>query len=291
LIDFDKGIRDINKFGGSEVKVTLIYEGDVYMLKYPDPIRGDKYTLSYKNNQYSEYVGSHIFMICGFKTHETYLGYYTNEKGTRKLVVGCKDFTAEDKKLYEFKYLQNESDSEKKLKISFETVDYILSNHFLTKQYPNLLNEFYNMFIIDCLIGNSDRHFSNWGLLRSNGKDIEFAPIYDCGSSLAALLSDEDMEINLDNPTLFKSREYNITSVYTYNGKRIFYHEMFKNPTDNVKAALLRVFPKIDLEKIYSFIDGIEVMSDIRKEYMKEAITLRYNEILKPAYNKATIVY
>ncbi len=51
------------------------------------------------------------------------------------------------------------------------------------------------MFIIDSLIGNTDRHNENWGfLLNKNTGKVEFAPIYDCGSCLNPMLEDEEIE-------------------------------------------------------------------------------------------------
>lgn len=44
----------------------------------------------------------------------------------------------------------------------------------------------------------------NWGLLEKEVQ-ISFAPIYDCGSSLGALLDDEMMEENLKVPWKLQS--------------------------------------------------------------------------------------
>ena len=51
---------------------------------------------------------------------------------------------------------------------------------------PNIENDFWDMFVIDALIGNTDRHNGNQGL------------IYDCASYLNSTLSDEDIS-RLDN--------------------------------------------------------------------------------------------
>ena len=55
--------------------------------------------------------------------------------------------------------------------------------------------KFWDMFVIDSLIGNTDRHNGNWGFLK-NIKDekLVFAPIYDCGSCLFAIYTDEKMQ-------------------------------------------------------------------------------------------------
>ena len=49
------------------------------------------------------------------------------------------------------------------------------------------------MFVVDTLIGNVDRHLSNFGFIITYN-NIDFAPIYDCGSTLHPLLSDEKNE-------------------------------------------------------------------------------------------------
>lgn len=47
-----------------------------------------------------------------------------------------------------------------------------------------LKNRFWNMFIVDSLIGNMDRHNGNWGFLYNTlTDDVTIAPVYDCGSS------------------------------------------------------------------------------------------------------------
>ena len=57
-----------NRFGGSESKWTMEYEGKLYMVKFPDPNRSPKKTaLSYMNNHYSEYLGCHIFQTVSCK--------------------------------------------------------------------------------------------------------------------------------------------------------------------------------------------------------------------------------
>ncbi len=54
----------------------------------------------------------------------------------------------------------------------------------------NMIIKFWDMFVVDTLIGNVDRHLSNFGFIITYN-NIDFAPIYDCGSTLHPLLSDE----------------------------------------------------------------------------------------------------
>jgi len=78
--NFNEGKEILNKYLGSESKITVIYNDEIYMVKFPDPVvsRKSKDISGYKFNQYSEHIGSNIFRACGFEAQETVLGYVRN---------------------------------------------------------------------------------------------------------------------------------------------------------------------------------------------------------------------
>jgi len=39
MINFNNSTKVANKFLGSEKKITLLYGNELYMIKFPDPIR------------------------------------------------------------------------------------------------------------------------------------------------------------------------------------------------------------------------------------------------------------
>jgi len=290
MIDFNTGEERLNKFSGSEKKTTISYNGELYMLKFPDPIRDKRNVLSYMNNQFSEHIGCSIFHACGFITQETALGTYTDKNGKEKIVVGCKDFTQDGAVLHEFTKLGNQIvEIDSKFGTTIENVRLIIDKCDLIKNKDDILNGFWDMFVIDALLGNSDRHFDNWGILEQNG-ETKFAPIYDCGSALGALLDDSVMCELLTDTMLpdFKNKEYNVTSCYFMGGKRIFYHEIFKNPPNDLTEAIKRTVPKIQMDKITDIIDSVEQISAIRKTYLKKSISTRYEQILLPSFQKWT---
>jgi hypothetical protein len=285
MIDFNGGTEMPNKFLGSEKKMTLLYNNEVCMIKFPDPIRAKNNDLSYMNNQFSEHIGCRIFDSCGFQTQETALGTYTDKTGKTKIVVGCKDFTQDGSALYEFSKLSNAVALDVNIKTSFESVGTVIRDTPFIKDKESIESRFWDMFVVDALLGNADRHFDNWGISIKNG-EVSFAPIYDCGSSLGALLSDERMLCLLENESEFGSEEYNVKSCYLTNGKKTFYHEIFKSPPDDLKEAIKRTVPKIDMERIKGIVLGTEGISDIRKEYLTKSLTVRYERILAPALKR-----
>ena len=91
MIDITNYKQEINNYGGSELKATYIINGEKYMVKMPDPIRKKTLDLGYMNNQYSEYIGCHIFESVGIPVQKTML-VKLNKDGKEKIAVACKDF-------------------------------------------------------------------------------------------------------------------------------------------------------------------------------------------------------
>lgn len=68
-----------------------------------------------------------------------------------------------------------------------------------------LYDEFLRIPVFDFLIGNTDRHQSNWALIKEN-KDCSISPLYDNSSSLCAYVKKEKIDLLLGKDyTLWKS--------------------------------------------------------------------------------------
>ena len=274
MIDFTKAIEEFNKYKGSEKKKTLIYDNKKYLVKFPDPVREKNKNISYINNAFSEYVGSNIFKIVGFETQNTVLGKYFYN-GKEKIVCACEDFTDDENILYEFESLALSTNPDKKIETDIEDIMEVLDENKMIHQ-EEIKEKFWDMFIIDSLIGNTDRHNGNWGfILNRNTKEIKFSPIYDCGSCLNPMLEDEELEriteIELKNLAI------NCYSCIKENGKKINYMTFIKEmKNEECNSAIKRIFDKIDMEKINNFIDSIECLSNVRKEFYKNIIEKRY---------------
>lgn len=143
--------------------------------------------------------------------------------------------------------------------------------------------KFWDMFVIDSLIGNTNRHTGDWGFLLNKkiGK-VDFSPIYDCGSCLNPMF--EDKEIEKINETELKNLAINCYSCLKENGKKINYMTYIKQmKNEECNNAIKRLFANINIEKIEKFIDNIECISNIRKNFYKQIIEQRY-DILKKVY-------
>ena len=273
MIDFTNAIEEFNKYKGSEKKKTLIYDSKRYLVKFPDPIREKNKNISYINNAYSEYVGSNIFRIVGFKVQNTILGKY-KYNGNDKIVCACEDFTDEENELYEFESIALSSNPDKKIGTEVEDImEVIQTNKMICSDTSKM---FWKMFIIDALIGNTDRHNGNWGfLINVKTQKIEFSPIYDCGSCLNPLL--EDTEIEKLDEIAIKNLAINCYSCLRENGKRINYINYIKKMKNKeCNDAIKEIFLDIKINEINKFIDEIEGISNIRKAFYICIINYRY---------------
>lgn len=282
MIDFTNCIEVLNNYKGSEKKKTLLYNGKKYLVKFPDPVREKNKDLSYINNAFSEYVGSHIFKIVGMEVQNTLLGTYIYN-GKEKIVCACEDFTDSKKRLYEFESLALSANPDKKIETELNDILEVLNGIAKVDSEKSIVN-FFDMFIVDALIGNTDRHNGNWGFIIDEENDVvTFAPIYDCGSCLNPLLDDESL--GKMRKTELKNLAVNSYSCFKEVGKKINYISYLQEcKNQDCNKALLRIIPKINIEEINAFIEEIPCMSDARKSFYKKIIEIRY-EILKEIYD------
>ena len=277
MIDFTNAVEEFNNYKGSEKKKTLIYNNKKYLVKFPDPIREKNKNISYINNAFSEYIGSHIFEMSNFETQNTLLGIY-NYNGKEKIVCACEDFTDDTNILYEFENLALSTNPDKKIETELNDIMEVIEESNLLDS-SKTKEMFWNMFVIDSLIGNTDRHNGNWGFLvnKSTGK-IKFSPIYDCGSCLNPII--EDDEIVKMNETEIKNLALNCYSCIKEDGKKINYMSYLKSLKNaECTNAVKRLIPNIDINKIIEFIDNISCISNIRKNFYKKILMLRYDII------------
>lgn len=287
LIDFNKATEIPPEYNGSEKKKTMILDEKKYLVKFPDSNRSPKLNISYINNVYSEYIGSKIFELLGINVQKVKLGYY-HQDDRMFYVCACEDFTNENTKLIEFEKLENASlDSEGERK-DLSDIKHIIELNTYNIDKTSFKNFFWDMFIVDCLIGNTDRHNGNFGFIKNiKTEELTLAPIYDCGSCLFSTFTDEKMEDVLNNEGLLRDCIKNTSSAIKYNGSKIKYYDFItKLENDDCSEALMRMYPRIDINKINDIIDEISCITNIRKKFYKVIIKYKYEEILQVAYRK-----
>lgn len=302
MIDFTFCDIDLTaNYGGSDQKRGIIYHNERYMLKLPDRVSDsnrNSLNSSYSNSVYSENVCCEILKNLGFSVQETLLGYITDKKGEKKPVVACKNFVPEGYSLVDFKAIEDAVLIDRKAGKypRIEDIYEIMSGnnaYFSEEMGAAALENYWDISILDALLGNFDRHANNWAyFIKNDGSEIRIAPIFDCGSCLYPQISDEaipsilssaeEIRVRIDK---FPTAALELPNMTKVNYKN--YINSLENP--DCTAALLRIYPRIDIDIINETIYNNSAISNIRKEFYLVMIKKRMENILEPAYKKANL--
>ncbi|MBN2950536.1 MAG: CtkA family protein [Holdemanella sp.] len=308
IYDFNNCKENGLRYGGhAGNKLGIIIDNENWFLKFPKSTKDltRKVEISYTTSPLSEYIGSHIYESIGIPVHETKLGIKNG-----KVVVACKDFRKDtrDFRLDDYNSIKNDyvdgmeeklesvSSSSNDHNVSLEEVEVLLNNHPLFLKNPELKERFWDMFVVDALIGNNDRNNGNWGVLVNNiTNETTVCPVFDNGAAFNTKSSDEQIQKIMNDNNRFESSVYKSRMcIFVENDKQLNpfkYIESLKNK--DCDEALMRIVPKINVEKIKKMIheipnevDGIQVISDIRKEFYCKCVEYRYEKSLYPTYLK-----
>lgn len=283
MIDFTNLPRRNKTYAGANgSKISVVYNDEQYMLKFP-AIASKNKELSYSNGCISEYLGCHIFNSVGITAQETLLGTF-QKNGKEKIVVACKDFTSAGVVLQDFASLKNTIIDSEYNGYGTELSDILQTLEEQTAFEPHVLKEwFWDMFIIDALLGNWDRHNGNWGFLYDVQKDtLSLAPVYDCGSCLYPQADEDIMRATLDNQEEMDLRIFSIPlSGIRLNNQKIKYFDFISSlQNEDCNKALKRIVPKIDMCKINKIVDQTPYINDLQKEFYKTMLSERKRRIL-----------
>ena len=289
IIDFTEIVKNNPSFraygGVNGIKKGVLFKGNPYMLKI-------EYN-GKKNSILSEYISSKVYSMLDIPTQEVILGkIYDNER--EKLCVACKDFKKKDEYLYEFLTIKNsvltENSSNGFSTDLIEILEAIDRQNFCPSD--EVRKRFWTMFIVDAYLGNFNRHNGNWGFLVNEKTGTkQLAPIFDCASCLYPEFTDEQLQDFLNPPNELDKGIYTFPkSVIKQNGKRINYHEFFQTTLNNdCLEAVKKMIPKIEKksDEIKDFINSIEVLTSVRKQFYIQILKMRREKILQPALKRA----
>ena len=281
MIDFTRCTVEKNMFfSGAERKEQIEWLGEKYIIKFQKNSDIGKVF-----NHVSEYMGSTVFNIAGIPVQDTLLGIYKGEN-----VVAMKNFLRNGETLVPFNGVGESSLERDKsiFRYTYEDIQKMLIENVKLTNVSEAVDRFWDMFIIDALNGNFDRHGGNWGFIKKNNV-YSMAPVYDNASSMFPRLNtDARLQEVLSSQEEIDKRIYGYPTSHIKIGpnKSSYYDVINSLKFDECNKALIRMYNKIDFKMIYRMIDTIEDISSIRRIFYKTMYTERFNKIIKASYDK-----
>lgn len=286
--------------GASGRKYDIDYNGEPWFLKFPSNIGDQVKDMSYSNGAVSEYIGSKIYESIGIETHETKLGIYG-----AKCVVACKDLVRDDEfpitGFGEFKttfvptFCDSRGNETNGNGTDLEEIIKTLKEHPKLRKYPELEERFWDMFVVDALIGNNDRNNGNWGMIKNINGSYRMSPVFDNGAAFYPKSSEEKIKKVLNDEVLYRNSMYSgcicIFSLQGHTINPLKYIEKGENQDCN--EAVKRIVPKVNLEKVQEIINeipetyaGVEIITDNTKKLYSKLFQDRYEKVLVPVLEK-----
>ena len=267
--------------GANGKKIAVAFEGAVWMLKFPPSAADKPNDLSYSNSCFSEHLGSSVFRLLDIPAQETRLGTHVN--GRRKVVCACLDFTRPGLRFYDFCSIKNtviDSDTGghgTELDDVLTTID--------RQQFVDPIvvrRRFWDMFVVDALLGNFDRHNGNWGFLvdeRTGQSDL--APVFDCGNCLLPQADERIMKQMLESEDELNARIYTFPgSMLKIGGRKINYHDFIAARAESgLVDALARLVPRIRALAIDDLVSETPYLTDIQRTFLSVYLAARREKI------------
>lgn len=292
LKNFDNWVEDIEfgKFGsGASEKVWLINPktNEKGLFKFPKVKDKEKGIIT--GEYWAEKLATEIGKLIDVECAKVDIGTYKGRIGS--MSYNLVDYSSEDNYtnlLEGIVFIENQYPYYDKDKLE----DTYSNSKYSIQMIQNSLNgilemdKFYKIVIFDILIGNSDRHHSNWAILAKGTVyktpedmlDIFFnynmCPLYDNGSSLCAYEDNNNLEIFFKDKMKFEAlvNTKSKSAIGWENERPIRHFELLKKIKDNAYELTVQYIEKIktkineeNIDKILNEFDNNIISMDMKK--------------------------
>lgn len=220
---------------------------------------------SNKEEPFNEWLASQISKRLGFDYCDYKIDWYKNT-----LVSKCENFIHEDEEIVTA-YDIFASEKKPNDKNDYEHYISILEEHNVLDARQNVAN----MFIVDYLILNTDRHLKNFGIIR-NVETLKWertTPIFDSGQSMNCEKYSMDMKFTTGTGKFFTNMSKDYEAILKTVGCRSSHVDIKK--LDGLVEAyekLLKSYqPKMDIadQRIDKLVNGLQTRIDMLEKHVE----------------------
>lgn len=281
---------DRGKFGsGASEKIWLMepLTNKTGLFKYPK-IKDEECNIV-TGEYWAEKLACELAKLLKINCSEVEIGYYKGRIGSMSY-----NFTEGIKVLIEgVSFIEKKYPNYNKDKFIDETSQKKYSLQMIEECLPQYLQSTLLMILFDALIGNSDRHHSNWGIVFAlddkKGMYDYFSPLYDNGSSLCAYVNDEDINKLFKDKMMYNALlDTKSKSTIGWDNQRPIRHfELVENIKNNYYKETIRyvenIKNEITIDKITTILNNFDdtIISKEKKSLIIKFIIDRRNKILE----------
>lgn len=294
---FDKWIPDEEKLGsGNNKKIWLTNPNNLRICGWFKYLK-KTYKKSDKENEIvtfenvSEKIAELIAEELKLPHARIGIGSYQGEMGCLSYnILKNNQIMSEGVSYISRKYPQYDSESGKDMETGkYYSLEMILDS----LGCDELKNNFFRIVIFDFIIGNSDRHSSNWAIIKNKSGNETLAPLYDNGSSLCALICEDDIDSYLGNDkmrfhSLVDSKSRTLVRIDA-NSKKIpthkcvieYLHDKYYKETKDFVEEALRI---LNEQKIENILRKVKKYVSLKRIELLRRYLLEKMNILKTIY-------
>ena len=216
-----------------------------------------------KEEPINEYLASQICRRLGVD----YCNYEVEWSDKTKLISKCNDFINENEELISAYDIYNSEKKPNNIN-DYEFYIQILEKH----NVPNARENIENLFVLDYLMLNNDRHLKNFGVIRNvnNLKWERVAPIFETGESMQCNKYTDEINFSSGKGKFFSNTDKDYEDILNTIGKDILRINLSKlnGICDDYRLILEKYQDKLD-------------MSDKRKEKLVSGLDKRITKLLE----------
>lgn len=239
----------------------------------------------------------------GIPVHETVLG-----RCRGKIVVGCRDFTADGAILRDFGSIKNTVDEDlitgtfgsSPRSERFSDVLSVIEHAGIFDGIRDVVTErFWDMFVVDAFIHNGNRSNGNWGLLVTPYNTKKLAPVFGNGNAFFNKCAISAIERRLMSRDQMHEDVMNVKSFFT-DEKDVSikpFEYMMSMEDAHCNEAVLRFAKRLDMSKVESIVSGIPeeafgltVMPPSQKEFYVRLLHTTYDLGIRPVVERLTVI-
>ena len=237
---------------------------------------------------FSEKISFELAKIIGVESAKIDLGIYCDTLGSISYLINdsSKESLIEGVTLIS-KFRENYDTFQLK---DLDSDEYYSFDMILESIKPyGLKNDFFKVVIFDYIIGNSDRHHSNWGVLESDST-IRFCPVYDNGSSLCCYVKESDIISKINDNQWFNSivvsKSRSIIRLDKIKKAKPTHREVVQYLSDNYYKEtvdfVINIKEKLNDEVISTLIEtySYNILTEERKSFLKRYLSKKVEELI-----------